>query len=270
MDDAPSLTPVDGTQPDRAVPVVVLHGIYGTGILFDGLRSVIDAERYRVIAPDLQGHGRNRGVIGPLDPMAVADALTPTLDEAEIGRFHLVGHSHGGAVAQVLARRLPDRVRSLVLVSTYAYQPLVWWERVGGLVSPLAVRLTNNRLLASSVRLSRVSGGGGRRLSREAAASLARQIAANDPRQMARALHATRAFDSRPWLNEIRAPTLVVAGSADLFVSRRQSTLLADGIPGARLETIRGAGHLAPLSHPDEFGRLVMAWLDGHAGETTR
>lgn len=264
MDDAPSLTPIDGNQPDQAVPVVVLHGIYGTGLLFDGLRSVIDAGRYRVIAPDLQGHGRNRAVVGPLDPMAVADALTPTLDAAGFDRFHLVGHSHGGAVAQVIAQRLPDRVRSLVLVSTYAYQPLVWWERVGGLVSPLAVRLTNNRLLAGSVRLSRISGGGGRRLSREAAASLARQIADNDPRQMARALHATRAFDSRPWLDEIRAPTLVVAGSADLFVSRRQATLLAEGIPGARLETIRGAGHLAPLSHPDEFGRLVMAWLDGH------
>ncbi|HEV2529033.1 MAG TPA: alpha/beta hydrolase [Thermomicrobiales bacterium] len=251
----------DATCPDaQPVPVVVLHGIYGTGMLFDGLRAALDPARYPITAPDIQGHGTARLVTGPLDAVTVAEALVPALTADGFERFHLIGHSHGGAAAQVIARLFPDRVASLVLVSSYTWQPLSWWERLGGRIAPLAVRLAGTRLIGMTTRITR-NGGGGRRLSAVAARNLARQMAANDAHQMARALAATRLFDSRPWLHEIRAPTLVITGSADHMVSPRQSVLLAAGIPGARLEVIRRAGHIPPLSHPDEFHRLVSDWL---------
>jgi pimeloyl-ACP methyl ester carboxylesterase len=255
--------------------VLVLHGIYGTGRLWDGLRRALDPARFRVVAPDLVGHGESAGMSGPLDAIAIAEALVPLLETEVAGRFHVVGHSHGGAAAQVLARRFPDRVASLALVSTYTRQPLAWWERVGGRLAPPVVRLGGAlggaRALPLAVRLTR-SGGGGRRLSGGAARELARQMATNDMGQMARALAAAREFDSRPWLAEIRAPTLVVSGDDDRFVSRRQSELLADGIPGARLVTVRGGGHIVPLSHPDRFEHLVSRWLDeveGQLGDQT-
>ena len=266
---APALDGDDLNAPfaPDAVPVVVLHGIYGTGLLFDGLRAVLDPKRYPVTAPDIQGHGTAGTVSGPLDAVTVAEALIPELTGAGFRRFHLIGHSHGGAAAQVIARLFPDRVASLVLVSSYTWQPLSWWERLGGRVAPLAVRLVGSRLITLGTRLTR-SGGGGRRLSAVAARNLARQMAANDARQMARALAAARLFDSRPWLHEIRAPTLVISGSADLMVSPRQSVLLAEGIPGARLEVICRAGHIPPLSHPETFHRLITEWLTEIDGST--
>jgi pimeloyl-ACP methyl ester carboxylesterase len=99
-------------------------------------------------------------------------------------------------------------------------------------------------------------------LAREPAALRARMVAANESRRMAAALRAARRFDSREWLGDLEVPTLVVAGAADRVVAPRQARLLAAGIPGAQLRSLRGAGHELPLSHPVELAHLVAAWLD--------
>jgi pimeloyl-ACP methyl ester carboxylesterase len=166
--------------------------------------------------------------------------------------------AYGG---RTFARAHPDRVRSLVLVSTYAVQRLTWWERMAGCLAPPALTLLGTHRLARLVRRLRPAGGG-RRLTPEAAALRAATLAANDTRRMAAALRAARRFDSRDWLGTLRVPALVVAGDADRVVVPRQARLLAAGIPGARLHSLSGAGHELPLSHPVELARLVAAWLD--------
>jgi 3-oxoadipate enol-lactonase len=245
----------DGTGP----PLLLLHGLLATGDLFAQITPRL-REHCRLLAPDLRGHGRERRLPGPYDAEAIAADLAPTLDALGVDSAHVLGHSHGGAAAQVFARAHPSRVRSLILVSTYTRQRLTWWERLGGLLAPPTVTRLGMARVARLERLLR-SAGGGRRLTPEAAALGAAAMAANDGRQMAAGLSAARRFDSRGWLGTLQMPTLVVAGDADRVVSPRQARLLAEGMPGARLRVLPGAGHQVPLSHSVELATLVAEWL---------
>ena len=244
-----------GTGP----PVLLLHGVMTTGEVFHLIVAALGGS-FRLLRPDLRGHGRSGHLPGPDDPGTVAADLGPTLDALGLSSVHLVGYSHGGAAAQAFARAHPDRVRSLVLVGAYTFQPLTWWERLGGRLAPAVVAVLGVPRLAWLVRQARPSGGGGK-VTPTAAARGATTMMANDSHRMASALRATRCFDSRDWLGEIRVPTLVIGGGSDRIVAPRQARLLATGIPDATLHVLPGAGHLLPLSHPDELARLVTAWI---------
>ncbi len=245
----------EGTGP----ALLLVHGLLCTGELFDLLAPSL-GHTYRLIAPDLRGHGQSQHLPEPYDAESLAADLAPTLNRLGIETVHVLGYSHGGAVAQVFARTHPDRVRSLVLVSTYAHLPSTWRERLGTLLVPQAIALLGIRRVARLLRWRRTAGGG-RRLSPEAAARGAAVLAANDSQRMATALCAACRFDSRGWLGTLRAPTLIVVGEEDGIVSPRQAQLLATSIPGARLCPIPDGGHQVLLSHPEELAHVVADWL---------
>jgi pimeloyl-ACP methyl ester carboxylesterase len=104
-------------------PLLLLHGVLTTGAEFDLLTPLL-ADRFRVLAPDLRGHGRGRALAGSLDADGIASDLVPALDALGLERVHLLGHSHGGGTAQAFALAHPHRVESLILVGTYAMQRL--------------------------------------------------------------------------------------------------------------------------------------------------
>jgi 3-oxoadipate enol-lactonase len=241
-------------------PLVLLHGVLVTGDVFDQLAPRL-AGHCRLLVPDQRGHGRSASLTGPLVAEALAADLVPTLDALGVRSAHVLGHSQGGATALAFARAHPERVRSLILVSTFVIQRLTWWERLAGSLAPPVVRALGTARIANLIRRTRTASGG-RRLTPEAAEVLAATVAANDTDRMAEALQAIRPFDSRGWLEELRVPTRVIAGDQDRMVSPRQARRLASGIRGARLDYIPDAGHELPLSHPDELAHLIVEWLD--------
>jgi pimeloyl-ACP methyl ester carboxylesterase len=192
----------------------------------------------------------------------MAADLATTLDALGVASAHVLGHSHGGAAAQVFARTHPERVRSLVLVSTYTRQRLTWWEQLTGRLAPPAVTVLGTRRLARFIRWLRTAGGG-RKFKPQAAAVRSATLAANDSGQLAAALHDARPFDSRGWLETIQAPALVIAGRQDYVVVPRQARLLAAGIPAAQLRMLDDGGHELPLTHPAELAQLITDWLRG-------
>ena len=76
-------------------------------------------------------------------------------------------------------------------------------------------------------------------------------------------LAAYRAFDIGDRLEEIRAPTLVMAGDSDILIPPENGLILAEKIPGAELRIIEGAGHLFWISHPEETVEAVVGFLGG-------
>jgi pimeloyl-ACP methyl ester carboxylesterase len=78
---------------------------------------------------------------------------------------------------------------------------------------------------------------------------------------MVAAVEAMKAFDSRPWLREITCPTLVIAGAEDTAVPMAHAHMLAQGIPGAQLHVIDGAGHTLIWTHTETFVQVVEAFL---------
>lgn len=126
--------PLAVQQRGDGVPVLILHGIDGTGTVFATLGAALERD-HRVLTPDLRGHGDSEAVAGPMDADSVASDLIPMLDALGIDSTHVLGHSHGGATALAFARLAPERVRSLTLAGTFAFQQLTWWERLVGILS---------------------------------------------------------------------------------------------------------------------------------------
>jgi lipase len=98
-----------------APPLVCLHGVTGHGERFKQLAEERWAEHFRVIAPDLRGHGRS-GYEPPWTFATHAADIVETIDALGIGEADWVGHSFGGRLILELAARHPDRIRRAVLL----------------------------------------------------------------------------------------------------------------------------------------------------------
>jgi len=149
-------------------------------------------------------------------------------------------------------------VRGLVLACTYAYNMLSRRERLEGMLAPWLVRILGMRGMG---RLLFAGAGGGPRLPPETARWLQEILAANDTARMLAAVEAMKTFDSRPWLQQLACPTLVVAGAEDTAVPMAHAHMLAQNIPGAQLRVIDGAGHTLIWTHTAIFVQIVEPFL---------
>jgi lipase len=104
----------------QAPPVVCLHGILAHGRRFRKLAEERLAARFRVLAPDLRGHGRSEWM-PPWTISAQLDDLLETLDHAGVSRAAFLGHSYGARLTMELAFRAPERVERAVLLD-----PAIW------------------------------------------------------------------------------------------------------------------------------------------------
>ena len=247
--------------------VVLLHGLGSCGQDW-GLQLPALTSGYRVLTPDLPGHGRSRlehrwptvpGMAGAVDE------LLESLGEADA---HIVGLSLGGAVGLQLAVDYPSRVRSLTAVNTFARLRL----GAGGFRRGLDrswLALTGHMDVVGERVAAGLFPGPELEAFRRAAAA---RLSGNSSRTYFRLLSSVARFDLRPRLGSIRAPTLVVAGEKDTTVTLSAKTELAVHIPNARLVIVPGSGHATPLDAVDAFNGLLLGFLaevDG-AGDRTR
>jgi len=237
-------------------PVLLVHGLGYTRQGWGPLRELL-ARRYRVLSFDNRGIGESDIPAGPYAVEELAGDALQVLDEAGVGRAHLLGASLGGMVAQLVAVEHPDRVGRLVLVSTtpggrdafpLPQQTLALMAEAATLPPEVALRRFVENALAP-----------GSELADEVYAY--RRAHPPDPAGWAAQAAAGAAWDADGRLVRIAAPTLVLAGTADAVVDPRNAQILADAIPGAQLELIDDAGHLPFWERAEEFGALVERFL---------
>jgi 3-oxoadipate enol-lactonase len=216
------------------------------------------ARLYRVITPDLPGHGKTEpdAFTGTVESMARAVSLL--VEELGPSSAHVVGLSLGGAVALQWAIDRPDQVRSLTAVNTFARLSLA---RRGLLrmIGRVMLLLTGQMEWLGDWVAGGLFPGADQRDLRQLAAA---RIAGNSWRGYLQAALAVTRFDCREGLERIKAPTLVVAGERDTTVPLRPKLELARRIPGARLEVIKGSGHVTPIDAAARFNALLLAFLD--------
>ncbi len=237
---------------DRGRPFLLLHAAGSNAGMWRRQLDGLSAAGQSALALDLPAHGRSPGIEGPASIEAGAEVVLRFLDAVRLRPCVLVGRSMGGAVALVVATRAPARVAGLVLVCSAARFTLA----PEGIAT--ARDVSRGRLpqqfttdtFAASTSLD---------LMKEAWMEQVK----TDPRVRLVDLEACQAFDGRPLLAQVRVPTLVVAGADDGITPPAQSEELAAGIAGARLETIAGAGHQAPLEQSETFNRLLVAFAEG-------
>ena len=97
-------------------PLILLHGGLMSGETFGPVLPML-ADKYQVIVPDLQGHGRTADIDRPIDTGLMGDDIAALIDYLHLEKPDLVGYSLGGGVALQTAVRHPDKIRRLVLVS---------------------------------------------------------------------------------------------------------------------------------------------------------
>jgi 3-oxoadipate enol-lactonase len=240
-------------------PLLLLHGVLVSGAMFDPLVALLQ-DRFRMLIPDLRGHGKSGGLGGPYDVPALAADLDTVLTEAHFNRCTVMGYSHGGAVAQQLAHTRPDVVGKLILGCTYACNAATFRERLEGQVFAALLGVFNPGTLGKLImRPSKPMPTGAIGLTQEHADWLRSIIAANRAPAMRGAVRGLVAFDSRPWLHEITAPTLVVGGTHDHAVPRHHFDTLASGIRGATGRLVDRAGHTLVWTHTRELADLMRA-----------
>jgi poly(3-hydroxyalkanoate) depolymerase len=221
-------------------------------------RLVTDRE---LIAFDAPGVGLSQRPRVPLRMYGLARIVRELMDVLELERADVLGYSFGGALAQELARRSPDRVRRLVLCATAPGLGGVPPRPMAALMLATPARYYHPRLLALSV--PHIAGGRTRRdpsaLAEHAGARLARPP---DPLGYAYQLYAAAGWTSLPWLHRVKQPTLVVAGDDDPSVPVTNARILAARLPDARLHVIKGGGHLFLLDEPQSAVGRIRAFLD--------
>ncbi|HEY9888492.1 MAG TPA: alpha/beta fold hydrolase, partial [Candidatus Obscuribacterales bacterium] len=124
--------------PETGQPILCLHGVLNQGAIWDAIAPALVQQGYRVIAPDLRGHGKS-GHVGPegnyqlLDHLGDVDALVQQLG---LAHFPVVGHSMGAVIAASYASARPQYIRSLTLV-----EPVVPGEDTDSSADQLATHL---------------------------------------------------------------------------------------------------------------------------------
>lgn len=249
---------IDAPMGDARAAVVLLHGLGSCGDDW-GMQISELASQYRVIAPDLPGHGES-GADASIDSVeSMAEAVSGLVEALGTTSAHVVGLSLGGAVALQWAIDRPDQIRSLTAVNTFARLNLA---RRGLLrMAGRALLLLTGQMewMGNWVASGLFPGANQRELRQLAAA----RIAGNSWRGYLQAALAVTRFDCREGLARIKAPTMVVAGEMDSTVPMGPKLELARRIPGARLEIIPGSGHVTPIDAAPRFNALLLSFLDG-------
>jgi pimeloyl-ACP methyl ester carboxylesterase len=255
-DEAEILYEVAGSGP----PVVLLHPFPLHHEFWLPVGRIL-APRYRLIMPDLRGHGESGLGEGPAFMHKHAIDLARVLDDARVDRAPIVGVSIGGYTIFEFWRRSRERVSALVLSNTKA-QADTPEARNGRLEAANDVLQRGTELffegmlqkcLAETTRRSRPDLAEGalrmmRKMSAEAVAGVQRGMA---DRQ-----------DSMPTLKTINVPTLIVTGDEDKMTGIPEAEVLKQNISGSRLKVVAKAGHYAPWEQPDEVGLILRTFLD--------
>jgi pimeloyl-ACP methyl ester carboxylesterase len=250
-----------GNGPD----VLLIGGLSDTveswQLQLDGL-----ADRYRLAAFDNRGAGRTALPDEPATIAAMADDAAAVLREIEIPSAHVAGFSMGSLIAQELALRHPELVRSLVLVSTYA-RPDALLHAQFDFWSWLPEGVPGDRAFYEAfftwiyTPRAHADGRVGEIVEEALAFPHPQTIEAFQAQ-----LDACRDHDTAGRLSRISAPALVLAGEYDTILPPRFSRAVAEEIPNARFEVIPEQAHQPFQEIPDEFNaRVDSFWSEVEA-----
>jgi pimeloyl-ACP methyl ester carboxylesterase len=244
---------LSGVTLPRPETVLVIPGLNGhPGMLMRSTPALFP--RWRAVAFNHHVDMAEGGV-----PGLARRALRVLEEEQQDERVWVCGESFGGTVALTMARLEPERVKGLILLSTFGWHPSTLARRGAGALAVWS--FLGNRVADPIYRAGRV-------------ASLASQFGLNVSGDLLRSyVERPRAhvlayrlkaelsltFDARPWLHTVACPTFVLTGSWDPVVPASAGRELARTMPNATLYMLRG-GHLVHLVHARHIGGLISDW----------
>lgn len=231
--------------------VVLLHSLGTNSSLWDNQVQELSRD-YRVLVPEARGHGRSPWS----GPVTVDDWVEDVRAAIPAEPVHLVGLSMGGIQAVAFAARYPELTRSLTVANSFAaLTPAAADDRIesirAGVTRDGMTRYAETYL---DVTLTQP-------IAPQTRSRLATAIAAVTPEAYIGSAEATFRADNTGLLRDVTCPTLILAGEFDQKTPLPLSEALRDGIPGARLRIVPGAGHLSNIDAPAAFGEILAEFL---------
>jgi 3-oxoadipate enol-lactonase/4-carboxymuconolactone decarboxylase len=242
---------IDG--PPGGAPVVMLHSLGTTASVWDAQAAAL-AGSFRVIRPDMRGHGLTSCTPGPYSMAQLAADVAGVMDALGIAAAHVAGISIGGMIAQALAAADPARVKSLMLVDTAMAIPPAdsWISRAA------TVRAEGIGVIADAVMARWVTPGF---MAAPEAAGLRAMLLRTPAEGYAAAAEAIAAADLTAGTSTLALPALIVVGDQDAATPVASAQALHAVIAGAALTIIEGGAHIPTVEKPAEVTAAIRDFL---------
>ncbi|MFN8590818.1 MAG: alpha/beta hydrolase [Thermomicrobiales bacterium] len=226
--------------PEDGPPVLLLHGGIGNTEEFRNVAPALVAAGYRTIAFDQRGRGRSTWGDQPITYEQMAADTVAVLDKLGIERTDVIGWSDGGIVALELAVTHPERLKRVVAYGANSRPEGSYAEpQMSDQMPPFEDFIADyQRLSPAPERFEELLGVLGDLY----------KVAPN--------------FTDAD-LEGITVPVLILDGAQEEFVKPEDTKRMGTLIPGAELVVIPDTGHFAPFARPEEFNRIVLAFLAG-------
>ena len=242
---------------DHDLPFVLVHGFLGGARQWSEVVEAFSKHR-TTIAIDLPGFAgaSDKELASTIEEFA--QCVLAELDERQLQRVVVMGHSMGGMIAQEMARHKPELIDRLVL---YATGPL---GKMPDRFEPIEMSLKRLEEEGLGTTASTVVAAWFVEGQRSAGFESLKEIATEaSPEAAKRALLAMAAWDGRANLAGIKMPTLVLWGDQDRSYLWPQVEQLWKGLPNANLAVIPGASHAAHVEKPEVFLKILQDFLSG-------
>lgn len=249
----------------KGPPLVMIVGL-GADISVWEMHLNHYRKMFRCILVENRGIGKSDKPAGPYTTEDMASDVAAVMDDAGVKRAHILGASMGGAIAQAFVLANPDRVTSLVLVSTWAKQDnfgaMIWrhFKYVRAHVRPEQWMETLQLWIWAPKSIEDNLDG----------MLDGQQMAAHNPNPQPQhgfegQCDASISHDSSGRLSEIKAPTLITVGDKDIFTPPHMSEQLQKGISGSRLDTYNGWAHVHHFEDLERFNTTTAEFMLEHS-----
>lgn len=245
-------------------PLVLVMGIGYDCTLWTLAQVPALSQKFRVVIFDNRDAGRSSQATGAYAISDMADDTAGLMDALDIRKAHVCGLSMGGMIAMEFALRHPGRLDRMILTGApgaparAAFHPIrTWnWVKANDKTGEIFACQQFTWLFSSAFLRNR-----------EAVQQTVAMLSSNPnpvgPQAYDRQAQAVLRFDVLDRLAAVKARTLCIVGEQDLLTPVHECREVADRIPGAGFEVIKGEGssHVVPIERPDDFNGLVTKFL---------
>lgn len=251
---------VEGNGP----PLVLVHGI---GAARDTWRFITPllTPHYTVVTYDLRGHGASPKPREPFDLDALVDDLERVRARVGFEQIHIAGHSLGGMIGPAYARRYPDKVLSLGLLSTAAGRTEDDSQKVWAVVQAMEEKGVANVL---STLVNRWYTDAFIRDHGDIVQRRLQQVIDTDPEIFLNVFRIYAGTEMLPWLHEVAVPALILTGENDGGCNPRLNKAIHGAMPHSELVILPNYKHSLLLEAPEDVAANLLAFLDRQKSAT--
>ena len=245
-------------------PLILVMGLGYDSTLWTLAQVPALSQKFQVVIFDNRDAGRSSQATSAYTIADMADDTAALMDALDIKKAHVCGLSMGGLIAMEFALRHPGRLDRMILTGTpgapsrAAFHPVMTWNWVKGNDKTGEIFACQQFTWLFSTAFLR-----NREAVQQIVATLSSNLNPVDPQAYNRQAQAVLRFDILDRLAGVKVLTLCIVGEQDLLTPVHECREVADKIPGAKFEVIKGDGssHVVPIERPDDFNGLVMKFL---------